>query len=305
MTHRNEKSLGTMTPMFKSARLDAEALAFERLQTATDLLSGWVWETDAEHRFTYLSESIESFTKRPPEWHYGKTREEIGNVCDQDQRDVFLKKLESRQEFSAVEFTRNDGSEIIHMRSAGKPFFRGGTFCGYRGIAFRISAEVRERRKRRAAEREQAATLAALKEVVSLFPDAIVVYDASRRLAFANQQYFELLGMREAEVLAHATLEALVETLAVRGELVGGSVEDIVNRHVALAKLNKPFAVQRSRQDGSVLKVQGFPLPCGGSVRVITDVTHQAEDKWMIGALKEKIKQLSFYRSVDLGTGRL
>lgn len=283
------------TPLFKATRSREDALALERLDAATSLLSGWVWETDADHRFTFLSDSIETFTGRPPEWHYGKTREEIGNVCDQCQQEAFLQKLRAHEPFSAIELTRRSGNEEIHMRVAGEPLFRGGEFFGYRGIAFRISSEVRERRKRREAEREHAETLAAFKEIVALFPNAIVVFDSHRRLAFANKQYFKLLGMREKEVWAHDNLEALVEALALRGELVGGGIEDIVNRQVALAKSGKPFTFQRSRPDGSILKVQGFPLHCGGSVRVFTDVTLQAEDKWTIGALQEKIKQLSFY----------
>jgi PAS domain-containing protein len=35
--------------------------------------SDWLWETDAEHRFTWLSPNVEDLVGVPPEWHYGKT----------------------------------------------------------------------------------------------------------------------------------------------------------------------------------------------------------------------------------------
>ena len=293
MTCAIQKNSGAHTPLFKASSVSVDETAQLRLETATSLLDGWVWETDRDHRFTYCSDNIETFTERPPEWHYGKTRQQIGNVCDEQQQKLLVEKLKAREPFRGIEFSRSVGNGVIHMRSAGQPFYRDGGFKGYQGVAYCISAEAHERRLRQESELKRLETVAAFKEVVALFPNAIVIFDAQRRVAFANQQYVELLSMREAEVAAHRTLEALVETLALRGELVGASAEDIVNRHVALANSGKAFKFERSRPDGSILRVEGFPLPCGGSVRVFTDVTSQAEDKWTIGALKEKIKQLS------------
>ena len=51
-----------------------------RIEVITNILGGWVWETDSEHRFTYMSPSVARFAGKPPEWHYGKTRQELGNM---------------------------------------------------------------------------------------------------------------------------------------------------------------------------------------------------------------------------------
>ena len=60
----------------------ADALAHERrrLDAVTTILGGWIWETDADHRFVYLSPSVERHAGKPAEWHYGKTREELGEA---------------------------------------------------------------------------------------------------------------------------------------------------------------------------------------------------------------------------------
>ncbi len=38
----------------------------------------WFWEMDAELRLTRFSPEVEKHASVPPEWHYGKTRQEIG-----------------------------------------------------------------------------------------------------------------------------------------------------------------------------------------------------------------------------------
>ena len=80
----------------------AVALAREikRLTTVAEILRGWIWETDENHRFTYLSDSIQRFAGRSPEWHYGKTRKELGNLsADHEKNKIYLGQLERREKF--------------------------------------------------------------------------------------------------------------------------------------------------------------------------------------------------------------
>lgn len=49
-----------------------------RMEDFATAASDWFWETDAEHRYTWFSERVEDYTDFPREWHYGKTREELG-----------------------------------------------------------------------------------------------------------------------------------------------------------------------------------------------------------------------------------
>lgn len=67
-------------PVEDDREILAAELAVER-QRFSDFLKSteeWYWETDAEHRFTYISPSIYDVTGVPPEWYYGKNREEVG-----------------------------------------------------------------------------------------------------------------------------------------------------------------------------------------------------------------------------------
>ena len=44
------------------------------MNDSTKAISGWIWETDADGRFTFITDSIERIVGTPPDSYYGKTR---------------------------------------------------------------------------------------------------------------------------------------------------------------------------------------------------------------------------------------
>ena len=81
--------------------------AVAQMEAAMLLLRGWVWETDEEYRFTYMSDSVVSFTGRPPEWHYGHTREELGNcVVSAEEAELARRQLAECDPFGPFEYQR-------------------------------------------------------------------------------------------------------------------------------------------------------------------------------------------------------
>ena len=49
-----------------------------RLNDFARSTSGWFWEMDENLRFVYFSPNVEDVTGVAPQWHYGKTREDLG-----------------------------------------------------------------------------------------------------------------------------------------------------------------------------------------------------------------------------------
>ena len=47
-----------------------------------DLSSDWYWVMDADLRYVYISEGAQTLTEDPPEYLYGKTRQELGVEFD-------------------------------------------------------------------------------------------------------------------------------------------------------------------------------------------------------------------------------
>ena len=46
----------------------------DRLLDFADVTDGWLYETDSENRFVWMSDNVEKIAGVKPEWHYGKTR---------------------------------------------------------------------------------------------------------------------------------------------------------------------------------------------------------------------------------------
>ena len=69
---------------------------------------GWFWETDADHRFTYFSPSVRDHTGVSPEWHYGKTRQELGkpDASSAVEWEIHLDLINRRLPFSDFVFRR-------------------------------------------------------------------------------------------------------------------------------------------------------------------------------------------------------
>ena len=118
----------------------------ERLTGFLSVAATWLWETDAEHRFTFLSDgpNISAFK---PEHVLGLTRWELADALpDSDSRwRQHLADLDARQPFRDFEYGAiGPNGDEIHRSISGMPIFDAdGTFRGYRGVA----RDITERRK--------------------------------------------------------------------------------------------------------------------------------------------------------------
>ncbi|MEZ5818575.1 MAG: PilZ domain-containing protein [Hyphomicrobiaceae bacterium] len=114
-----------------------------RLDTVTTILGGWIWETDRQHRFTYMSPSVERFAGRPPEWHYGKTRQDLGNMGLRTiDGKSWVDQLEQHAVFGPVDFVRYQANRTFVLRTIGHPQFDArGEFTGYCGVAFELPSD--------------------------------------------------------------------------------------------------------------------------------------------------------------------
>lgn len=158
------------------------AKLLSRIATVTDILRGWIWETDKDHRFTYMSDSVARFAGRPPEWHYGKTRQELGNLNPNvEEHKKYLAQLEAREMFGPIDFVRYQNGIQLWMRTIGLPQFdENGVFTGYCGLAFDVTAEVEGRQgNRRTEPRRRVARSATISAHDSPSPVPCVVLDIS------------------------------------------------------------------------------------------------------------------------------
>jgi diguanylate cyclase (GGDEF)-like protein/PAS domain S-box-containing protein len=120
---------------------EALRLSEQRFRDFATSASDWLWETDAEHRFTWFSPNVKDLVGVPPEWHYGKTRREImAPGVDPELIDAHWQALEAHVPFRDIEYLRRGPDGDIWSSASGVPIFdEAGRFKGYRGVGRSIS----------------------------------------------------------------------------------------------------------------------------------------------------------------------
>ncbi len=109
----------------------------ERFKGFAEAASDWYWETDAELRFSYISDSVLEYADKNLEDMLGATRAELVTE-DEDQEfwEKHLKDLEARRSFKDFTYTfvREDGQHR-RWQISGKPVYsKEGVFQGFRGV---------------------------------------------------------------------------------------------------------------------------------------------------------------------------
>jgi len=140
---------------------EALKLSEARFRDAADITSDWLWETDAGHKFTYISPGIVEPTGYQPEDLIGVYRLHYADLdqVDEEHVMVYREKINNREPFRNFEYcyARADG-RLSWTRVSGNPMFDNeGVFTGYRGASTDIGgvkiAEQEVRQARDIAER--------------------------------------------------------------------------------------------------------------------------------------------------------
>jgi len=145
-------AIGTEITEFKRAEKALQE-SEERFQGFAEIGSDWLWEMDADLRFSYFSDPIHKITGLPREHYLGKSRLEVGqgSIADDDWR-RHLADLEGHRPFRNFCYTyvKSDGQHF-YWSISGEPIFgANGDFQGYRGVG----ADITERKRAEAALQE-------------------------------------------------------------------------------------------------------------------------------------------------------
>lgn len=159
------------------------------LRDLLDNNSDWIWEVDAQGRYTYCSAMVVALLGRPPEEVLGKTPFDFMPPAEAARvGQAFGAIVAAARPFSGLvnRNQRPDGS-IVVLETSGVPLFdANGLLRGYRGIDRDISA-LGER-------------VLQLEAVYDSAPVALCTVDRSGTVVMANQAMGQLLGRPAAEV---------------------------------------------------------------------------------------------------------
>ena len=184
--------------------------------------------------------------------------------------------LGNREEFTAFDaadfiaaqraLDRSRPSQVRRVRFSGQvidivsdPLPDGGWAMALTDVSPSVGAEDEARRR-----------AAMLQSIVDAVPHGICVYSGDRRLTMFNRAYTEV--MAGAPVNVGDRVIDVIRSRAAAGEYGAGDPEQIYLQQMAF-DVTRPQARKRRRPNGTTVDVRTTPLPDGGYISVVTDIT--------------------------------
>ena len=139
-------------------------------------------------------------------------------------------------------------------------------------------------------EHDWPARFAAMQAALDVIDAGISIFDADLRLVGWNRGYTRLLGFPHEMAYYGAPFESFIRYNAERGDYGPGDPREQVYDRVQLAKVFEAHDFERTRPDGTVLRIRGEPLPEHGFITVYADVTHERRAERTIREQNQKLE---------------
>lgn len=133
-----------------------------------------------------------------------------------------------------------------------------------------------------------------LQATIDNLGQGVSVVDANQKLVAWNSRYIEMFAYPPGLIQVGRPIEDVLRFNAQRG-LIGadeGNLDDWVARRTGHLQAGTPHTFERWQPGGTVLKIEGYPMPGGGYVTSYTDIT---EAKRIELALRESERSIRFY----------
>jgi PAS domain S-box-containing protein len=241
----------------------------ERFADLLDVSSDWIWETDAEHRFTHFTGRLAEVSGIDPDKIVGRRRTEIVDPTMQDEtRRRHLDDLAARRPFRDFTYQITTARGPRWFRVHGKPRFdEGGRFLGYRGTGRDVTAEFE-------ADRRAHQFQTRFVDAIESLPASLMLHDADDRLVICNTITKSFFPGLDHLLVPGTTYEALVRAQAESGRLpaAAGRVDEWLRERIALHR--SPGAViTRQHSDGRWLQILERKTSDGGVIGIRIDIT--------------------------------
>jgi PAS domain S-box-containing protein len=263
----------------------------QRFRDVADSAGDWIWEMDADLRFTYESPRFFEIFPVPPERIIGKTREEFaGRALDEPHWQTHRANLAAHLPFRdfAYSTTMPDGS-VRYLQISGKPIFdAAGRFMGYRGTGRDVTEHESAAQALRRSEQRLQVAIESISEGFSL-------YDADDRLVVFNSKYKAILypGI-DVEFVPGMAFATIVRRAAEGGFIkqAEGRVEEWIEERLKRRRApGEPHVQQRS--DGRWIMVSERRTQDGGTVAVYSDITELKNREEQLASKTKSLEVLS------------
>ena len=258
----------------------------QRFRDFAESAADRLWETDAQHRYTYASRGIPGQMLPPPEVVLGKARWEL-DVVDLDpavwQR--HRSDLEAQRPFRDFRYSLRgiDGS-VHRMKASGKPVYDAeGKFLGYRGVAVDETAAV-------TAREEIADIQAKYSTAMENISEGFAVWGPDDAFVYCNSYFRQFHAWAEHTLVPGASYQQFVAELA-KGEWGSRAeigAEDWAQNRLAI---DGEFADLVDTLDGRWVQVRKETLQDGSTAILFSDITEQKRSEEALRESEERFRK--------------
>jgi PAS domain S-box-containing protein len=250
---------------------DALAQSEARFRDIVEVASDWVWEMDADFRFTYVSDRVYEMSGFPQGALDGKTRMEVSGQSEwTGEWRAHFEDMESHKNFRNFEYSGQDAEgQTRYFAISGKPVFdNDGVFTGYRGTGSDIT-EL----KRMAHENAEKSAL--LQTIFDAAPVSFSFRDTGGRFVFLNKRLVDDMGGQAEDYIGKTTSEVL-------GSILGESAEGIVMKVLGSKQPIMDQELRPERRPGQIYRFSVVPVfddegAISGALSIGLEVTAQKE----------------------------
>ena len=242
----------------------------ERLNDFLQIANEWFWETDRDHRFTFLSDKLRDITGVDTSNYVGRSRVEMSAKPESATVRLHIADLEAHRPFTNYVYQGDTPRGKLWFRVSGKPVFGAdGEFVGYRGTGVDVTDQVETERR---ADRAQSQLETALQSI----NEGFTFFDAEDRCVVANDRYREFFDPNDECVRVGDTFEEIVRRMISRGLVASAhrDPEGWLQRRLAGHRTGS-FSEEVIMADGRWFSVSEHAIPGVGVIGVSTDVTER------------------------------
>ncbi|MEX2641861.1 MAG: PAS domain S-box protein [Acetobacterales bacterium] len=261
----------------------AYARSEKRFRDFAELGSDWLWELDADLRYTYVSPRYTGVTSRPAELLLGRTRRELSQRwphANKAEWTRFLATLDAHRDFDDFVYTvPHEDGRLLTLSNTGRALFdERGEFLGYRGIGRDLTGQVAAERLRDEAISEAQRARQQLVDSIEGISDAFILYDDEDRLVLCNERYREFYPyLPPSEELSGLRFEDLarlgIENRVVDDPDLRADPEGWLRQRLDAHRNATGEPVVQHWNDGRVILIREWRTRDGGIVGIRSDIT--------------------------------